>query len=89
MSRGPASVLVDESGNLLGVVLDGSVYRLQVEAIVANSDGDSAAIEFEGARAAQAVSYPELLSTVESIGDKLDRILAYMATITGDEEPLR
>lgn len=89
MSRGPASVIVDSAGNLVGVTLDGTTYRLQVEAVVASATGETAEIEVEGTRAAQAVSYPELLSTVESIGDKLDRILAYMATITGDEEPFQ
>ena len=88
MSRGPASVIVDEAGNLVGVDYDGTTYRLQVEAVVANGDGDFAGVEVDGTRAAQAVSYPELLSAVESIGDKLDRILGYLATITGDEEPL-
>lgn len=32
MSESPAVILFDESGNPLGVLFDGTVYRLQVEA---------------------------------------------------------
>ena len=43
MSRGPASVIVDSAGNLVGVVLDGTTYRLQVEAkIIGGVSGVSA-----------------------------------------------
>ena len=32
MAKSPAAILYDSSGNPVGVVLDGSIYRLQVEA---------------------------------------------------------
>lgn len=32
MAQNPASILYDSSGNAVGVVLEGAVYRLQVEA---------------------------------------------------------
>jgi hypothetical protein len=35
MAQSPASILYDESGNAVGVLLDGSVYRIQVEAQLA------------------------------------------------------
>jgi len=39
MSRSPASILYDESGNPVGVILDGSIYRLQVQS--RGYDGES------------------------------------------------
>jgi hypothetical protein len=40
MAKNPAAILYDSSGNAVGVVLDGAVYRLQLEAKVARaSDG--------------------------------------------------
>lgn len=40
MARSPASVIVDSSGNLVGVVLDGTTYRLQVDAKLSTGDSD-------------------------------------------------
>lgn len=37
MTHSPASILYDASGNPVGVVLDGAIYRLQVEAKVAGT----------------------------------------------------
>jgi hypothetical protein len=37
--RSPASILFDETGNPIGVVLDGAVYRLQTTGKVQNSSG--------------------------------------------------
>lgn len=88
MSRGPASVIVDEAGNLVGVDYDGTTYRLQVEAVVANTDGESADIESDGLRSSQAISYPELLSVAVAILDRLDLLLAHIATMTDEEDPL-
>ncbi len=40
MAKSPAAILYDESGNAVGVVLDGSVYRLRLETKIARaSDG--------------------------------------------------
>ena len=86
--RGPARLLIDDQGNQVGVVLDGTVYRLQVQAVVTDSSGTSSDVETEGTRAGQAVSYPELLAAVQRIGDRLDRVLAQLATMTGEEDPL-
>jgi hypothetical protein len=86
--RNPASILLDVDGNLVGVIQDGTVYRLQVEATVVNSEGSAADIEVMGTREALAVSYPELLSFVSRIEQSLERINAQLATITGNEDPL-
>lgn len=88
MSRGPASVLVDADGNLLGVVQDGTVYRLQVESKVAGTSEAGAVVETMGSREALAVSYPELLKVLEKISSQLDVALNQLAEITGEESPL-
>lgn len=88
MSRGPASVLLDINGNPVGVLQDGSVYRLQVEALVTGPGGVSAGIESEGTREALAVSYPEMLHVLERIDAQLARLNAQIATITEEEDPL-
>ena len=86
--RNPASILLDVNGNLVGVMYDGSVYRLQVEAVVTNSDGLNADIETMGSREALAVSYPEMLKVLEKISAQLDVALNQLAEITGEESPL-
>ena len=87
MSDSPASLIVDFNGNLVGVLYDGSVYRLQVEALV-GSNGESAAIEKMGTRGALAVSYPEMLKLLERISSQLDRIAAQLAAVTEEDDPL-
>lgn len=86
--RNPASILLDVNGNLVGVMYDGSVYRLQVEALVTGPGGVSAAIETMGSREALAVSYPEMLKVLERISAQLDRVTAQLATMTDEEDPL-
>lgn len=86
--RGPASLLVDSSGNLVGVVQDGTVYRLQVEGTITDGDGNTANVELDGTRKALAVSDPELLAVASGILNRLDRILAHLEVITGQEDPL-
>ena len=88
MSRNPASILFDSDGNAVGVVQDGSIYRLQVEAVITDVDGLYVDTEVMGNRQAQAVSYPELLAAVVRIGAALDKINAQLADITGEEDPL-
>ena len=88
MSRNPASILFDSDGNPVGVVQDGSIYRLQVEAVITDVDGLYVDTEVMGNRQAQAVSYPELLAAVVRIGAALDKINAQLADITGEEDPL-
>ena len=86
--RNPASILLDVNGNLVGVIQDGTVYRLQVEAKIAGTTGESADIETMGTREALAVSYPEMLKVLERISSQLDVALNHLAEITGEESPL-
>lgn len=86
--RGPARLLIDDEGNPVGVVLDGTVYRLQVQAVLADTDGAVASVESTGSREALAVSYPELLKVAERISSQLDIVLNQLAEITGEESPL-
>lgn len=87
-SRNPVSILYDSSGNAVGVVQEGAVYRLQVQATIADIEGDVAHVETMGDRQAQAVSYPELLTVVVRMADQIDKVAAQLAAITGDEDPL-
>lgn len=86
--RNPASVLLDLNGNPVGVMFDGTVYRLQVEAVVTNAAGTSADIEQMGSREALAVSYPEMLKVLERISAQLATITTHMAVITDEDDPL-
>lgn len=86
--RNPASILLDIDGNLVGVMYDGVVHRLQVETVVSDPSGASAAIEATGTRLGLAVQYPELLAAVGRLEAALERIHAQLAEITGDEEPM-
>lgn len=86
--RNPASILLDVDGNLVGVIQDGTVYRLQVEATVVNNEGSAADIEVMGTREALAVSYPEQLKVLERITNQLDLILRQLASVTGEDDPL-
>ena len=88
MSRNPASIIMDVNGNLVGVIQDGTVYRLQVEAKLAGTAGETADIETMGNREGLAVSYPEQLKVLERISAQLDIILNQLAEITGEESPL-
>lgn len=86
--RNPASILLDLNGNPVGVMFDGAVYRLQVEAIVTNPAGASADIEQMGSREALAVSYPEMLTVLERISAQLETLNRQMASITEESDPL-
>lgn len=86
--RNPASLIIDVDGNLVGVLFDGSVYRLQVDTTISDTSGNIADVEVIGTRKALAIEYPELLSAVTRIEDALEKINAQLAEITGDEDPL-
>ena len=86
--RNPASLIIDVDGNLVGVLFDGSVYRLQVDTTISDTSGNIADVEVIGTRKALAVEYPELLSAVTRIEEALEKINAQLAEITGDEDPL-
>jgi hypothetical protein len=84
-NRSPASILYDENGNPVGVMFDGSVYRLQVEALISNADGVSADIEQLGTRNALAVEYPKLYMLQEEILGELIKIRKHLSSITEEE----
>ena len=86
--RNPASILLDVNGNLVGVIQDGTVYRLQVEAKIAGTTGESADIEAMGTREALAVSYPEMLKVLERISSQLDVVLRPLAVVTDNADPM-
>jgi hypothetical protein len=86
--RGPARLLIDDQGNPVGVTLDGTVYRLQVQAVVTDSTGATSDLETDGVRVAQAVSYPELLALASGILQRLDQVLAHLAHMNDEDDPL-
>ena len=86
--RNPASLIIDVDGNLVGVLFDGSVYRLQVDTTISYTSGNIADVEVIGTRKALAIEYPELLSAVTRIEEALEKINAQLADITGEEDPL-
>ena len=88
MSRNPASILFDSDGNAVGVIQDGEIYRLQVDAVISDTSGNIADVEVIGTRKALAVEYPELLSAITRIEEALEKMNAQLAEITGDEDPL-
>ena len=85
--RGPARLLVDDGGNPVGVTLDGTTYRLQVQAVVTDGTGATSDLELMGTRVAQAVSYPEMLAVLMRIERSLEKINAQLADVTGEEDP--
>jgi hypothetical protein len=86
--RNPASLIIDINGNLVGVLYDGTVYRLQVDTTISDKAGNIAEVEIMGNREGLAVSYPELLASQMRIEAALDKINAQLADITGEDDPL-
>ena len=86
--RNPASLIIDIDGNLVGVLFDGTVYRLQVDTTISDTSGNIADVEVIGTRKALAIEYPELLSVVTRIEEALEKINTQLAEITGEEDPL-
>lgn len=86
--RNPASLIIDINGNLVGVMYDGSVYRLQTETTVSDGEGNTAGVEFTGNRIGLSVEYPELLTEVQKLNAKMDTVLLQLADITGEGDPL-
>ena len=85
MINTPASILYDENGNPIGVLYDGTVYRVQVDTIISDVDGNVADIEQVGNRDALAVEYPMLLKRAEDILGELRIIRRHIQTITEEE----
>lgn len=89
VNRGPTQVLVDSAGNYVGVVFDGTVYRLQTETAIADAElGTLAQVVQSGNRKALSVEYPELLNEIRSLARKVDKVLAHLAQINDEEDPL-
>jgi hypothetical protein len=86
--RNPASILLDVNGNLVGVMYDGAVYRLQVETLITGPEGSAVSVETMGNREALAVSYPEMLKVLERIDSQLTKLNVQIASITGEDDPL-
>lgn len=86
--RNPASLIIDIDGNLVGVMYDGSVYRLQTDTLISDTAGNTAGVEFTGTRIGLSVEYPELLSEVQKLNAKMETVLTQLADITGEADPL-
>ena len=85
MINTPASILYDKDGNPVGVLYDGTVYRVQVDTIISDVDGNVADIEQVGNRDALAVEYPMLLKRAEDILGELRIIRRHIQAITEEE----
>lgn len=85
MINTPASILYDENGNPIGVLYDGTVYRLKVDAVISDGEGNLADIEQIGNRDALAVEYPILLKRAEEILGELRVIRRHIQSITEEE----
>jgi len=86
--RNPASLIIDINGNLVGVVYDGTVYRLQTETTLTDGAGNTADMELTGTRVGLSVEYPELLQEVRKLTEMMGTVLLQLADITGEENPL-
>jgi len=83
----PAQVLYDEAGNPVGVILDGSIYRLQVEATLAAGHGLAteatlAAIEGHGIDASLLLTDHDLI--VRAVNE-LQRIRVLLEHLTDEK----
>lgn len=45
MAKSPAALIIDQTGNKVGIVLDGSIYRLQSDSKIAKGDSDLVHLE--------------------------------------------
>jgi hypothetical protein len=85
----PASILFDQQGNPVGVILDDSGnYRLQVQSLIADKDGEEASIDIQGNRVMLATSDQHLLAVAQEILGELRQVKKHLETITGEEDPL-
>lgn len=85
MINTPASILYDVNGNPIGVLYDGAVYRLKVDAVLTDGAGNIADVEQVGTRSALAVEYPLLLKKAEEILGELRVIRRHIQSITEEE----
>lgn len=85
----PASILFDQQGNPVGVVLDDSGnYRLQVQSLITDKDGEEASIDIQGNRVMLATNDQHLLAVAQEILGELRQVKKHLETITGEEDPL-
>jgi hypothetical protein len=85
----PASILFDQEGNPVGVILDESGnYRLQVQSLISDKNGKEAKIDIEGNRVMLATNDQNLLSVAQKILGELRQVKKHLETITGEEDPL-
>lgn len=71
-----AAVLIDENGNFVGIVLDGSVYRVQTTGKVQNTSGTAVDPATEG----KLEAVRALLATIDADTSNLDVALSTRAT---------
>lgn len=75
-------VLRDTSGNAIGVVLDGTVYRLQVQTKLVNEDGDEIDFAEDGGQETLEVADQSVRDLLQRIFDELRRMNAMLAYAT-------
>lgn len=84
-NNNPASILYDQNGNAVGVVLDtDGNYRLQVEAEITSPDGIAADIDATGNRTMLATSDAMLLGAVNSLLKEARKIRKHLELINDD-----
>lgn len=84
-NNNPASILYDQNGNAVGVVLDtDGNYRLQVEAEVTSPDGIAADIDITGNRTMLATSDALLLGAMNSLLKEARKIRKHLELINDD-----
>ncbi len=84
-------VIYDQFGNPVGVIFDGSVYRLAVDASISGTvSAELTGLDTEtmGNREALAISYPEMLKVLERISSQLDTVLRHLAIVSDESDPM-
>jgi len=82
----PASILYDQNGNPVGVVLDADGnYRLQVDAEISSPTGETANIDITGNRFMLATNDLVARKLLERCASELTKIRKHLASITDEE----
>lgn len=85
-NNNPASILYDENGNAVGVVLDADGnYRLQVDAEIASPTGETANVDVTGNRFMLATNDLSARKLLERCVTELTKIRKHLASITEEE----
>lgn len=77
-------VIRDSGGNAIGVLLDGTVYRLQVEAKLVGDEGDDVAVS-DGGQPKLMVVDMEAANLLNKIEKHLGILLLHMQCITEEQ----